>query len=70
VRRAADLMLDAVDRQIAAMVATRDRMQQTLRAWDRRLTEAGDSRPAYLVETLGTTDRPRHGLRLRRTPPR
>jgi DNA-binding transcriptional MerR regulator len=59
VRRSAELMLTAVDRQIAALVATRDQMQRTLRAWDRKLTEAGDGQPAHLLETLDPADRPR-----------
>jgi DNA-binding transcriptional MerR regulator len=70
VRRAAELMLDAVDRQIAALVTTRDQMQQTLRVWDRKITEAGDGQAAYLLETLGTGDRPRHAQRLGRPPRR
>jgi len=70
VRRAADLMLEAVDRQIAALVATRDQMQQTLSVWDRKLAEAGDSRPVHLLETLATSDRPRPAPRLRRNPSR
>jgi DNA-binding transcriptional MerR regulator len=70
VRRAAELMLDAVDRQIAALVATRDQMEQTLRVWDRKLTEAGAGQPAYLLETLSAADRPRHAKRLGRPPTR
>ena len=66
VRRSAELMLSAVDRQITALVATRDHMQQTLRVWDSKLTEAGVGEPAYLLETLGTGDRPRHAQRLGR----
>src|SRR5438105_12436588 len=37
VRRAAELMLQAVDQQIAELIATRNRMQRTLRAWRRTL---------------------------------
>ena len=70
VRRAAELMLEAVDRQIAALAATRDQMQQTLSVWDGKLAEADDSRPVHLLETLATTDRPRPVQRLRRNPPR
>ena len=61
-------MLDAVDRQIAALIATRDQMQQTLRVWDRKLAEVGDRQPAYLLETLGTADRPRLARHLGRNP--
>src|SRR3977135_2439248 len=34
VRRAAGTMLNAVDRQIADLLETRNRMQETLRRWD------------------------------------
>jgi hypothetical protein len=57
-------MLRAVDRQITELVATRDRMQQTLRLWDRKLAGTAADQPAYLLETLGPIDR---GRRDRRT---
>src|SRR4051812_4407869 len=49
VRRAAGRMLARVDRQIAELTATRQRMEATLAVWDRKLDEAVD-RPAYLLE--------------------
>jgi DNA-binding transcriptional MerR regulator len=63
VRRAAARMLEAVDEQIADLVATRAQMQQTLRVWDTKLAGAGDARPAYLLETLGSSDRARRAGR-------
>jgi hypothetical protein len=56
-------MLEAVDQQIADLVATRAQMQQTLRVWDTKLAGAGDARPAYLLETLGSSDRARRAER-------
>ena len=53
VRRAAERMLEAVDRQISDLLAARNRMKRTLALWDRKLAEAND-RPAYLLETLKT----------------
>ena len=58
VRRAAERMLAAVDRQITDLLATRKRMETTLSLWDRKLADAAD-RPAYLLETLGPMDRAR-----------
>ena len=58
VRRAAERMLAAIDRQITDLLGTRKRMETTLALWDRKLTEAGD-RPAHLLETLEPTDRAR-----------
>jgi hypothetical protein len=50
-------MLEAVDQQIADLVATRAQMQQTLRVWDTKLAGAAEARPAYLLETLGSSER-------------
>src|SRR6266550_650271 len=60
VRRAAEHMLEAVDRQIAELIATRDQMQQTLRLWGKKLAGISDDQPAYLLETLGASNRERH----------
>jgi DNA-binding transcriptional MerR regulator len=67
VRRAAEQMLEAVDRQITELVATRDHMQQTLRLWGKKLAGTSDDRPAYLLETLSPSNRQRHDGRARRT---
>jgi MerR family transcriptional regulator, copper efflux regulator len=55
VRAAAQRMLDAADQQIADLLATRERMQDTLRTWDQRLSATPADRPARLLETLGAT---------------
>jgi DNA-binding transcriptional MerR regulator len=52
VRSAAQRLLDAVDRQIAELMTARERMQATLKAWDRILTDTPPDRPAYLLEAL------------------
>jgi DNA-binding transcriptional MerR regulator len=52
VRSAAQRLLDAVDRQIAELTTARERMQVTLKAWDRILTDTPHDRPAYLLEAL------------------
>jgi len=65
VRRAAERMLAAIDRQITDLLGTRQRMETTLSLWDRKLTEAGD-RPAHLLETLEPTDRARPQSRVPR----
>jgi DNA-binding transcriptional MerR regulator len=70
VRRAAETMLNAVDRQIADLLETRNRMQETLRQWDTRLAETAGDQPAYLLEKLGSIQRtPSEGrARLKKRP--
>ena len=63
VRRAAGLELHTVERQISDLVATRKRMQRTLRAWDRTLAVTSADQPAYLLETLEPIAHPRHERR-------
>jgi len=52
VRAAAERMLEAVDRQIADLVATRRHMRATLRSWDAVLARTPADRPAHLLERL------------------
>ena len=52
VRAAAERMLHAVDRQIADLIATRNRMKTTLRAWDVKLTSTPAGARAHLLESL------------------
>jgi DNA-binding transcriptional MerR regulator len=59
VRRAAEQMLQAVDRQIADLLGTRHQMKKTLRLWDKTLAATPDDQPAYLLETLSATSRGR-----------
>jgi DNA-binding transcriptional MerR regulator len=52
VRAAGARLLDAVDRQIAELTATRRRMCETLGVWDRRLAATAPDVPARLLEVL------------------
>jgi hypothetical protein len=52
VRAAARRRLDAVEQQIADLVAMRDRMSRTLEDWDVTLARTPADRPARLLETL------------------
>jgi DNA-binding transcriptional MerR regulator len=52
VRAAAERMLQAIDRQIVDLKATRERMMHTLQAWDETLTRTPAHVPAHLLETL------------------
>ena len=52
VRAAAQRRLEAVDQQIAELVAMRDRMCRTLQRWDATLARTPADRPARLLETL------------------
>jgi len=51
VRAAAERRLHAVDQQIAELLATRDRMIETLREWDTMLARTPHDRLALLLET-------------------
>jgi len=62
VRAAAQRMLDAVDRQIAELVAAREHMRETLKAWDLRLERTPASQKAHLLEELSGTGRRRTPL--------
>ena len=64
VRAAAGRMLEAVDRQIADLVATRKRMRTTLKTWDATLAATPADRPAFLLDSL--TYRERGGSQLSR----
>lgn len=55
VRAAAQRMLDAADQQIADLMATRERMQETLRTWDHKLAATPENQPARLLETLSAS---------------
>ena len=52
VRGAAQRLLDAIDRQIVDVRATRKELRQTLVTWDRLLARTPPNRPAHLLETL------------------
>jgi DNA-binding transcriptional MerR regulator len=74
VRAGARRMLDALDQHIDELVATRRRMHETLRTWDRELARTPSDQPARLLETLrvaGTrTTTARPALQRRRASPR
>ena len=52
VRKAAEEMLHAIDRQIVDLAARREAMRETLRAWDRTLQETPPGMPGRLLERL------------------
>jgi DNA-binding transcriptional MerR regulator len=52
VRRAAEEMLHAIDRQIVDLAARREAMRKTLRAWDHTLRETPRGMPGRLLERL------------------
>jgi MerR family copper efflux transcriptional regulator len=64
VRGAAQRMLMAIDAQIAELISTRKRMQETLRRWDHTLQRTLPDQPARLLERLAVPPsvRPRTGL--------
>ena len=52
VRAAGQRVLDAADRELAALQAARDEIARTLHEWDRRLAATGAGGRAQLLETL------------------
>ena len=58
VRRAGERLLQAIDRQIADLTATRDRMRRTLAGWDRQLAGTAEGERAYLLESVVAPERP------------
>jgi DNA-binding transcriptional MerR regulator len=60
VRAAAARMLEAVDRQIAELVATRKGMKATLRSWDATLAATPANRPAFLLDSLARASATNH----------
>ena len=57
VRAAAGRMLEAIDRQIADLMATRRQMRATLRSWDSVLARTPAERTAHLLERIDITPR-------------
>ena len=59
VRAGAQRLLQAVDRQIAALTGVRRDMRRTLRAWDRKLEATAPNELAHLLEAgAARRDRP------------
>jgi MerR family transcriptional regulator, copper efflux regulator len=58
VRAAAQRMLHAIDQQIADLIARREQMHNTLRAWDKTLGRTPDGKQARLLETLDARQLP------------
>lgn len=52
VRAAATQIMEAVDREIAQLTASRESIRRTLDSWDRRLSQTPEGCPAHLLETL------------------
>jgi DNA-binding transcriptional MerR regulator len=69
VRAAAGRMLDAVDRQIAELTATRRQMKATLKTWDATLAATPANRPAFLLDALSASPAKRRTLPARRPRP-
>ena len=52
VRAAGARILEAIDRQIAELVASRESVKETLKIWDERLSQTPAGRPAQLLDAL------------------
>jgi len=52
VRAAGAQVLEAIERQIAELIASRESIRETLNQWDQRLSQTPEGRPAHLLETL------------------
>jgi len=45
-------ILEAIERQIAELTVSRESVRETLKLWDRRLSQTPEGRPARLLEAL------------------
>ena len=52
VRAAGTQILEAIERQIADLTASRESIIETLGQWDQRLSQTPEGRPAHLLEAL------------------
>jgi MerR family copper efflux transcriptional regulator len=52
VRAAGTQILEALEHQIAELTASRESIKETLKLWDRRLSQTPEGRPAHLLEAL------------------
>jgi DNA-binding transcriptional MerR regulator len=52
VRAAGIQVLEAIERQIAELTASRESVKETLELWDRRLSQTPEGQPAHLLEAL------------------
>jgi DNA-binding transcriptional MerR regulator len=57
VRAAGTLILEAIERQIAELTVSRESVKETLKLWDRRLSQTPEGRPARLLEALPDGER-------------
>ena len=58
VRAAGTQILEAIERQIVELTASRESIKETLEMWDQRLSQTPEGRPAYLLEALVTGETP------------
>ena len=63
VRAAGSQILEAIERQIVELTASRESVKEMLNLWDQRLSQTPDGRPARLLETLPAAERPLSGRR-------
>ena len=52
VRAAGAQILEAIEREIAALIASRESIKETLKLWDQRLAQTPEGAPALLLESL------------------
>jgi DNA-binding transcriptional MerR regulator len=58
VRAAGARILEAIEQQIAELTASRESIKETLKLWDRRLSQTPEGRPAHLLEALASNEAP------------
>lgn len=56
VRVAGTQILEAIERQIVELTASRESIKETLKLWDQRLSQTPEGRPAHLLEALPTSE--------------
>jgi MerR family copper efflux transcriptional regulator len=57
VRAAGARILEGLERQIADLTVSRESVKETLKLWDRRLSQTPEGQPAHLLEALPSGER-------------
>jgi hypothetical protein len=56
VRAVGTQVLEAIERRIVHLIASREAIRETLAVWDKRLSQTPEGQPAYLLEALPTAE--------------
>ena len=57
VRAAGAQILEAIEQQIVELTASRESIKETLKVWDKRLSQTPEGQPAHLLEALAASEK-------------